>query len=222
MPWFKLCLRRLPYTATVIFTALIQLDPGLSSTLHLIPPSTRFLPYGTHRISPMSKLSQYSLIHSTRQLTFYSSSPRVQTISILSDPLYSPTHFLFQLSTCPNYLDTLWSTLLANSLSVPAHLWLHSEFYPFVLLLRSCQTSQTFYLKKLIFLLSPSSWWCCRESSRLWCSRLLYRILALVTFIHLSCNRSLGCAAVGRESKCSLSPSNGHKKQGFGKLHCAS
>ena len=48
---------------------------SLVRVIHLLPPSTPFWPYGSH--------------------PFF---PHAQTISILSDLLYSLTHFLFQLS----------------------------------------------------------------------------------------------------------------------------
>ena len=50
----------------------------LICTLQLLPPSTPFLLYGTHPFIP-----------------------HAQTISIISDPLYSQTPFLFQLSYVP-------------------------------------------------------------------------------------------------------------------------
>ena len=60
---------------------------SLAPAFHLLPPSTPFWPYGTH--------------------IFF---PHAQTISMLSDLLYSLTPFLFQLSYAP----------------------LHSQLYPFV------------------------------------------------------------------------------------------
>ena len=66
------------------------------------------------------------------------------------------------LSTCPNHLNTLWSALLTNSLSIPAIVCTSSfltlsnhvyELYP-IFIPNSIQTSQTLYLKNIHFLLS--------------------------------------------------------------------
>ena len=76
----------------------------LSPTLYILPPSISFYPYDTHSFPP-----------------------RVHTISILSDSLYSPTSpFLFQL---------FYGTL-------------HSQLYLFVTL---AQTSQTPHLQNIYF-----------------------------------------------------------------------
>ena len=74
-----------PSAAT--FTPSIQYNIGLLLTcrIHLPPLSTPFLPYRIYINSHhMSRPSQYSLIHSTCQLHFYSSSLRTSSSLILS------------------------------------------------------------------------------------------------------------------------------------------
>ena len=69
-PELFLCRPRPPSHHPSILTSV-----SLVPCLHLLRPSSPFWPYGTHPFFPHS-----------------------QTISILSDPLYSLTQFLFQLS----------------------------------------------------------------------------------------------------------------------------
>ena len=71
-PLFLCCLRPPPHHPSSLTS--VSLVPDL----HLLPPSTPFWPYGTH--------------------PFF---PHAQTISILSDLLYSLTNFLLQLSYAP-------------------------------------------------------------------------------------------------------------------------
>ena len=83
----------IPLSPKATFTPSIQPNLGLPRThppltsavptLHLLPPSTSFWPYGAHRVCTHP---------------FF---PHVQTISILSDLLYALTPFLFQLSFAP-------------------------------------------------------------------------------------------------------------------------
>ena len=81
-----------------------QTSVSLVPTLHLLPPSTPFWPYDTHKFFP-----------------------HAQTISILSDLLYSLTPFLFQLSYTHLFIP--------NSI--------HSRHYN--------QTSQTLHLANIHF-----------------------------------------------------------------------
>ena len=54
------------------------------------------------------------------------------------------------LSTCPNHLNTLWSALLANYISIPA-LLRTSLFQTYTHSWHSNQTSQTLHLKNILF-----------------------------------------------------------------------
>ena len=75
--------------------------------------------------------------------------PLTSAINTLLDIRYSSI-----LSTCPNHLNTLWSALLANSLSFysssPTHLFFPNSIHSW----HSNQTSQTLHLKNITFLLS--------------------------------------------------------------------
>ena len=70
----------IPLLPKATFTPSVQPNLGLPRTCSPLtsPPSTPFWPYGTHPFSP-----------------------RAQTISVLSDPLYSPTPVLYQVSYTP-------------------------------------------------------------------------------------------------------------------------
>ena len=92
----------IPLRPMAIFTPSIQPSVSLLPVVHWLRPSTPFWPYGTH---PFFK--------------------HAQTISILSDLLYSLTPFLFQLCYAP----------IPNSI--------HSR--------HSNQTSQTLHLKNIHF-----------------------------------------------------------------------
>ena len=74
LPSFLCCTR--PFAHYTSSLTSVSLEP----TLYLLSPSTSFWPYDTH--------------------PFF---PHAQSISILSDLLYSLTHFLFQLSYAPLY-----------------------------------------------------------------------------------------------------------------------
>ena len=73
------------------------------------------------------------------------------------------------LSTCPNHLNTHWSALLANSLSIPA--LLHSSSFLTLSIHDTNQTSQTPHLKNIHFpSLSTSHTPCLCSIQCHWCN----------------------------------------------------
>ena len=98
-----------------------------STVIPLLPKPTSTPSIQPNLAVPRTRSPLPSAINTLLAIRYSPFFPRAQTISILSDLIYSLTHFLFKLFDAP----------------------LHSNLYPFVTLQ---QISQTLHLKKIHFL----------------------------------------------------------------------